>query len=69
VAIVEYLTGDGTGTSFLKSNNPHIVISEERAVSIKFLLVALPEAKEADGEEEDEGEEEEEEEGKGKSMK
>ena len=69
MAIVEYLTGDGTGASFLNSNNPHIVISEERAVSIKFLLVALPEAKEGEGEwDEDEGEEEEGE-GKGKSVK
>lgn len=67
MAIVEYLTGDGA--SFLKSKNPHIVISEERAVSIKFLLVALPEAKEGEGEEDEEEGEEEEGEWKGESVK
>lgn len=61
VAIMEYLTGDGAGTSFLAHTSPHIVISEERAAAIKFLLIAMPEAKEGEADDKDDDVEEREE--------
>lgn len=38
VAIVEYASSDGT-TNFVRSANPHVVLSESRAVCVRFLLV------------------------------
>lgn len=39
VAVVEYATGDGAQTSFLRSANPHVVVNNARAVCLRFLLV------------------------------
>lgn len=39
VAVVEYATGDGAQTSFLRSANPHVVVNDARAVCLRFLLV------------------------------
>ena len=38
VAVVEYASSDGQ-TSFIRSANPHVVLSESRAVCVRFLLV------------------------------